>query len=77
MSHKHWPADHPFYEAAPTCDLRTKAECDKRFSAWKREGKAAADKAEGERMSAIRIQRENTYQAYVTKEAARVAELLQ
>lgn len=30
-SHKHWPKDHPHYDAAPVCDLPTKKACDERW----------------------------------------------
>jgi len=57
--HKHWPVDHPYYEAAPTCDLPTKKACDLRYRAWQAERKAthetkiaAAKVAEAERREA-------------------------
>lgn len=34
MAHKHWPADHPYYELAPTCDLPTKKACDERWTQY-------------------------------------------
>lgn len=34
MAHKHWPKDHPYYEQAPTCPLRTLKECDNVVADW-------------------------------------------
>lgn len=82
VRHKHWAKDHPFYEQAPWCDLRTKKLCDERWSHTRR-GEAVRfsreDWEERQRADALVASRagQDAYARYTRSYARHVASIME